>query len=132
MIAPLEEQGVLVRRSRELLEMEIDHFLVVERDGMIIGCAALYPFPEEQVGEVACVAIHPDYQGAGRGDALLAALERRARGLGIRRLFVLTTRTAHWFRERGFEPGDLRALPVRRRALYNLQRNSKVFLKTLD
>ncbi len=132
LIAPLEEQGVLVRRSRELLEMEIDHFLVVERDGMIIGCAALYPFPEEQVGEVACVAIHPDYQGAGRGDALLAALERRARGLGIRRLFVLTTRTAHWFRERGFEPGDLRALPVRRRALYNLQRNSKVFLKTLD
>jgi amino-acid N-acetyltransferase len=131
LIAPLEEQGVLVRRSRELLEMEIDRFTVAERDGMIIGCAALYPFPDEHVGELACLAIHTDYRKAGRGDTLLEHVERQAETLGIRRLFVLTTVTAHWFRERGFRPGDINDLPIKRRALYNYQRKSKVFIKDL-
>lgn len=132
LIEPLEEEDILVRRSRERLEMEIDHFTVVERDGMIVACAALYPFVEEHVSELACLAVHPDYRGQGRGDALLAYCERQSRQLGIRRLFVLTTRTAHWFRERGFKPGDLSSLPVKRRELYNYQRNAKVFIKDLD
>jgi len=131
LIAPLEEEGVLVRRSRELLEMEIEHFVVMERDGTVIGCAALYPFPEEQVGELACVAIHTDYRSQGRGDDLLEYVERQARKQGIGRLFVLTTRTAHWFRERGFEPAELKALPVARQAMYNYQRRSKAFIKVL-
>lgn len=132
LIKPLEEDGVLVRRSRELLEMEIDHFTVIDRDGMIIGCAALYPFPEESVGEVACLAVHTDYRGGGRGDILLDHIEQQAHALAIRSLFVLTTRTAHWFRERGFAPTDIQRLPVKRRAMYNYQRNSKVFCKALD
>lgn len=131
LIRPLEEEGVLVRRSRELLEMEIDHFVVVERDGAIIACTALYPFPEEQVGEVACMAVHPDYRNQRRGDDLLKYVERQARGLGIRRLFVLTTRTAHWFQERGFVAGEIQDLPVKKQAMYNYQRRSKVFIKTL-
>jgi amino-acid N-acetyltransferase len=131
LIEPLETEGVLVRRSRERLEMEIDHFLVVERDGMVTACAALYPYPEEGVGELACLAVHPDYRGEGRGDTLLGAIERCALGAGIRRLFVLTTRTAHWFRERGFAPANVDALPVKRRNLYNYQRKSKVFIKAL-
>lgn len=132
LIKPLEDDGVLVRRSRELLEMEIDHFTVIDRDGMVIGCAALYPFAEEGVGELACLAVHHDYRGGGRGDTLLSHLENQARSLGIGSLFVLTTRTAHWFRERGFAPADIARLPVKRRAMYNYQRNSKVFVKTLD
>lgn len=131
LIAPLEADGVLVRRSRELLEMEIDHFTVIERDGMVIGCAALYPFPDEKVGELACMAVHPEYRGGGRGDLLLGHVENLARGMGIEQLFVLTTRTAHWFRERGFANADLARLPVRRRTLYNYQRNSKVFVKAV-
>jgi len=130
LIEPLEAQGVLVKRSREHLEMEIDHFLVVKRDGMIVACAALYPYPGK-VAELACMAVHPDYQGQGRGDSLLAALERRAREAGVRRLFVLTTQAAHWFRERGFRAAELAELPVKRRTLYNYQRNSKVFIKEL-
>ncbi len=106
--------------------------MVVERDGMIVACAALYPYPEETVGELACLAVHPDYRHQGRGDQLLDALQQRAGGLGIRRLFVLTTRTAHWFRERGFQPGDVADLPVKRRSLYNYQRKSKVFIKPLE
>jgi len=132
LIAPLEREDVLVRRSRERLEMEIDHFTVVERDGMIVACAALYPFVEEKISELACLAVHPDYRNHGRGDALLKYIERQSRQLGIQRLFVLTTRTAHWFRERGFKSGSLDKLPVKRRELYNYQRNSKVFIKDIS
>jgi amino-acid N-acetyltransferase len=132
LIAPLEAEGMLVKRSRELLEIEIQHFTVVERDGMIVACAALYPFPEESVAELACLAVHPDYRGQGRGDSLFNYLLRQAREMNIQRLFVLTTRTAHWFQERGFMPAKIDDLPVAKKAMYNYQRNSKVFIKKLD
>ena len=132
LIKPLEDEGILVKRSRERLEMEIGHFLVIERDGMIIGCAALYPGEQGKLAELACLAVHADYCNAGRGDALLSAIEERAAELSMQRLFVLTTRTAHWFRERGFVPGELKQLPGRKKSLYNYQRNSRVYFKTLD
>lgn len=132
LIEPLEDAGVLVRRSREKLEMEIDHFMVQERDGMIIACASLYPFVEEKMAELACLAVHSDYRGADRGGALLAFLEREALQSGISHIFVLTTRTAHWFQERGFVAADLESLPIKRRTLYNYQRNSKVFIKPMQ
>ncbi|MCB1722250.1 MAG: amino-acid N-acetyltransferase [Gammaproteobacteria bacterium] len=131
LIAPMEAAGVLVKRSRELLEQEIDQFTVIERDGAIIGCAALYPFPDEGVAELACVAIHGGYRGARRGDALLAHIEGQARKAGIGGLFVLSTRTSHWFRERGFQSAGVEVLPRRRRDLYNWRRNSKVYIKSL-
>lgn len=131
LLTPLEEQGVLVRRSRELLEGEIDRFRVVELDGMIIGCAALYSYPEAQMGELACFVVHPDYRSGGRGDALLEQMCTQARQQGLEKLFVLTTQTAHWFRERGFETGSVDGLPLRKRSLYNYQRNSKVFIRKL-
>ena len=112
-------------------EMEIGHFLVIERDGTIIGCAALYPSEQPTLGELACLAVHPDYHGEGRGDALLQAIENRALSGGMEKLVVLTTRTAHWFRERGFLPGNQSHLPAGKQALYNYQRKSKVFFKQL-
>jgi amino-acid N-acetyltransferase len=132
LIKPLEDQGILVKRSRELLEMEIDHFFVTERDGSIIATAALYPCEKQALAELACLAVHSDYHNAGRGEALLNAIEARARQAGIKKLVVLTTRTAHWFRERGFVSGDKSDLPVQKKALYNYQRNSKVFYKLLS
>ncbi len=131
LIQPLEDDGTLVRRSRERLEMEIGCFSLLERDGAVIGCAALYPFPEERLGELACVAVHPDYRNSGRADVLLHCIERQAREQGLHRLFVLTTRAAHWFRERGFEPAEVADLPMGKQTLYNWQRRSKVFIKTL-
>jgi amino-acid N-acetyltransferase len=131
LIAPLESQGMLVRRSRERLEMEIDRFTVMERDGTIIACSALYPYPAERVGELACLAVHPDYRSTGRGAALLQLIEHGALRLGLERLFVLTTHTAHWFQERGFIAADIKELPVARQQLYNYQRNSKIFIKHL-
>ena len=131
LIKPLEETGILVPRSRELLEIEIDRYTVVERDGTVIACAGFYPFPNKRAAEISCFAIHPDYQGMGYGTALLQRLETEAELLEIDRVFVLTTRTSHWFRERGFRPGTLQELPVTRRRLYNFQRNSKVYIKDL-
>ncbi len=131
LIAPLEHKGILARRSREKLEREIATFTVQERDNTIIACAALYPYPALGMAELACMAIHPRYRGEGRGGTLLAYMEHLARQMGIARLFVLTTHTAHWFRDRGFQPASTEALPQEKQQLYNYQRNSKVFIKSL-
>ncbi len=132
LIAPLEEAGILVKRSREKLEIEINCFTIQTRDGMVTACAALYPFIEDKMAELACLAVHPHYRREQRGDALLACLEQEALQLGIRQIFVLTTHTAHWFQERGFINADVEQLPMLRRRLYNYQRCSKVFIKTLN
>jgi amino-acid N-acetyltransferase len=131
LIKPLEEKGILVRRSRELLEAEIEQFFVVERDGAIIGCAALYAYEESNMAELACVAIAKAYQGGDRAEMLLKAIEDQAKEIGIKSLFVLTTRTAHWFIEHGFSEIPVDRLPSKKQALYNFQRNSKVFAKPL-
>ncbi|QSP95247.1 amino-acid N-acetyltransferase [Marinobacter salinisoli] len=132
LIRPLEEQGVLIRRSREMLETEVDCFVVAERDGSIVGCAALYQYPDEEAGELSCFAVDPAYRRAGRGDELLAMVEKLARGQALRKLFALTTQTEHWFRERGFEPSTVQELPGPKLAAYNSRRKSKVFVKPLD
>jgi amino-acid N-acetyltransferase len=132
LLEPLEEKGVLVRRSRELLETEIGHFTLMERDGMVIASAALYPYPQEAMAELACVAVHPDYRGSDRGNRLLAHMEAAAKAQGIERLFILTTQSTHWFRERGFVEAELKELPMHKRQLYNYRRNSKVFIKALS
>ncbi|MEM8660101.1 MAG: GNAT family N-acetyltransferase, partial [Pseudomonadota bacterium] len=131
LIEPLEQEGVLLKRSRELLETEIQRFRLLERDHRIIACAALYPFPQDGCGEIACIVSHPDYRGGKRGQRLLAELEREARNQGLDRVFVLTTQTAHWFIEQGFSEASRDELPAHKQSLYNLQRSSKVFFKPL-
>ncbi|NQX87151.1 MAG: amino-acid N-acetyltransferase [Halioglobus sp.] len=131
LIEPLEQQGILLKRSRELLEAEIHRFRVLVRDGRTIAAAALYPFPEHDCAELACVVSHPDYRGGQRGQRLLQELEQDARGQGLKRLFVLTTQTAHWFIEQGFAESSKDELPNQKQSLYNLQRNSKVFFKDI-
>lgn len=130
LLEPLEGEGILVHRAREHLELEIDRFRVLEADGLIIGTAALYPF-EPDAAEIACLALHEDYRGRGRGDRLLQEMERLAQEQGIRRVFVLTTRTAQWFQERGYAPGRVEDLPAGRQSRYNQARNSRVFTRVL-
>ncbi len=131
LISPMELDGTLVRRGRELLEQEIERFILVEHDGVLVGCAAIYPFSDERAAELACLAVTPEFRRAGLGDQLLRRIEQRARKQRLERLFVLTTRTAHWFRERGFVEIGPDALPRQKRELYNYQRRSKVFVKRL-
>jgi amino-acid N-acetyltransferase len=131
LIRPLEEDGTLVRRDRALIEREIENFTVIEHDGVIFGCAALYAYPEERIGEMACLAVNPSVQNKGDGERVLIRIEQRARAIGLNRLFVLTTRTTHWFLRRGFVLADIDALPQERRNLYNWQRKSQVLVKRL-
>ncbi|GAD81019.1 amino-acid N-acetyltransferase [Vibrio ezurae] len=126
LIEPLESEGILVRRSREQLEREIERFTIIVKDQLIIGCAALYPYVEDQMAEMACVAIHPDYRDGNRGVHLLEFMKHQAYALGLKQLFILTTRSLHWFREQGFAEIDLEALPIKKQDLYNFQRKSKI------
>ena len=131
LIEPLEAEGVLVYRGRERLEQEISRFFVIEHDQVIVGCAALYPFPKGKSAELAALAVRPEFRRMGYGEMLLEYGEEQSRRLGFKRLFVLTTRTAQWFAERGFAEGSITALPEPKRSLYNFQRRSKVLVKTL-
>jgi amino-acid N-acetyltransferase len=131
LIEPLEADGTLVKRSRERLEHEIANFQLIEHDGSILACAALYPFAGDKSAELACLAVAPDYRDAGYGERLLAACEARAKQMKIRRIFALTTRAQHWFLAQGFKEAGVSVLPEERKALYNWKRSSKIFLKRL-
>ena len=131
LIAPLEQDGTLVPRGREKLEAELPFFSVLEYDNVIFGCAALYPFKEDYMGEMACFSIDASMQGMGLGERMLAHIENRARREGMKELFVLTTRTAHWFIKRGFMPATVNDLPDNRQKIYNWQRKSQIFIKKL-
>ncbi|WP_165419367.1 MULTISPECIES: amino-acid N-acetyltransferase [Corallincola] len=126
LIRPLEKQGILVRRSREQLEVEIDRFTISERDGLVVACAALYPFEDSHVGELACLAVDPEYRSADRGTELVRMIQQKAKRMGIETLFALTTHSIHWFLEHGFVPADVSDLPPQKQQMYNLQRRSKI------
>ena len=131
LLRPLEAEGILVRRNRELLEREIARFVVLEHDHRIVGCAALYPFPDEAAAELACLAVDAQCRDRGYGQFILDHMIGIAKTQGLKKLFVLTTRTAHWFIERGFNEADVSALPAQKKSLYNYQRKSKVFVRKI-
>lgn len=130
LIEPLENEGVLVKRGRERIEMEINFFHVMEHDNRLIGCIALYPFGK-QMAELACLVIEPQYRNGGRGDRLFQYGQQQAKKQGFSQLFCLTTRTEHWFLERGFALKSVDDLPSQKQKTYNMQRKSKVFVKKL-
>lgn len=131
LIAPLEQDGTLAPRGSHVVERDVAHFSVIEHDGKLFGCAALYTYPEEKMAEMACLTVAPQAQGQGDGERILKHIEQRARAAGAEYLFVLTTRTAHWFLKRGFKSAGVDQLPASRRETYNRQRNSLVYLKRL-
>ncbi len=131
LIEPLEADGTLVPRGRAVIERDVEQFTVLEHDGVIYGCVAIMPYLDEGMAEMACLIVHPEWQGSGDGELLLRHAESRARAMGARRLFVLTTRTSHWFIKRGFAQGGVSDLPQTRQAHYNRSRNSLVFIKRL-
>jgi len=131
LIEPLEEDGTLVKRGRAVIERDVENFTVLEHDGVIYGCATLHSFPKDQMAEMGCLIVHPEWQGTGEGEILLRHMESRARAHGAKRLFVLTTRTSHWFIKRGFVQGGVADLPKEKQAQYNRSRNSLIFIKRL-
>ena len=132
LIEPFEQDGTLVKRDRTEIERDIANYTVIEHDGVLFGCAALYPYPERKTGEMAALTVSPQSQGQGDGEKLLRRVEQRAKALGLESIFVLTTRTTHWFLKRGFEQADADWLPDARRRLYNWNRKSLVLVKRLS
>ncbi|MEC4750587.1 amino-acid N-acetyltransferase [Methylomicrobium sp. Wu6] len=132
LIKPLEQHGILAKRSREKIEMEIADYIIIERDGLIIGCTALHRDEQSQSGVIACLAVHTDYQGASRGNRLLEYAYGMAKRMGLKKIYALSTQTMHWFIERGFSQSDLPSLPDSLKSLYNPQRNSKILCKSID
>lgn len=132
LIKPLEQQGILAKRSREKIEMEIADYIIIKRDGLVIGCTALHPNQADQYGCIACLAVHPDYRGAARGDRLINYVYSKARQLALKQVFVLSTQTMHWFIERGYIASNINHLPEALKLSYNPQRNSKILVKTIE
>ena len=131
LIAPFERDGTLVRRERTEIERDIANYTVITHDGVIFGCAALYPYPEARTGEMAALTVSPEVQGQGDGERMLKRVEQRARAQGLDSIFVLTTRTMHWFIKRGFVVVDPDWLPEARKRKYNWDRRSQVLVKKL-
>ena len=132
LIKPLEQQGILARRSREKIEMEIADYIIIERDGLIIGCTALHLNTTNHYGAIACLAVHPDYQRSARGNRLLDYIYQKAKELMLKKLYVLSTQTTHWFIDRGFLSCDMNKLPDELKTLYNPERNSKILVKVIE
>lgn len=135
LLKPLEEQGTLVHRNKETLENDIDNFFVIEREGAILACAALYPIiaknHEIKFAEIACVVVNPEYRKSNRATQILNFLQKKAKQQGIEKIFILTTHTEHWFIEQGFEKKTIKDLPNEKQQAYNYQRNSKILIKSL-
>jgi amino-acid N-acetyltransferase len=131
LIEPFEKDGTLVKRSRTEIERDIGNYTIVEHDGVIFACAALYPYPEAKTAEMAALTVSPESQGQGDGEKILKRVEQRAKAMGVDSIFVLTTRTMHWFIKRGFQNVDPDWLPEARKRKYNWDRKSQVLVKKL-
>jgi amino-acid N-acetyltransferase len=131
LIEPFEKDGTLVKRDRTEIERDIDHYTIIDHDGVIFACAALYPYPESKTAEMAALTVSPQSQGQGDGEKVLKRIEQRARAMGLKSIFVLTTRTMHWFIKRGFAQVDPDWLPEARKRKYNWDRKSQVLVKKL-
>jgi amino-acid N-acetyltransferase len=131
LIEPFEQDGTLVKRDRTEIERDVAQYTVIEHDGVIFGCAALYPYPESGTAEMAALTISPNVQGQGDGERILKRIEQRAKAMGLSTVFVLTTRTMHWFNKRGFAPVDPSWLPEARKRVYKWDRRSQVLVKHL-
>jgi amino-acid N-acetyltransferase len=129
LLEPFEEDGTLVKRDRTEIERDITSYTVLEHDGVIFACAALHPYPDAKTAEMAALTVSTQSQGQGDGEKVLKHIEQRALALGLDSIFVLTTRTMHWFLKRGFENVSPDWLPNSRG--YNRNRKSQVLVKKL-
>ncbi|CAN7312867.1 amino-acid N-acetyltransferase [Rhizobacter sp. LjRoot28] len=131
LIEPFERNGTLVKRDRTEIERDIGLYTVIEHDGVIFGCAALYPYPDARTAEMAALTVSPNVQSQGDGERILKRVEQRAKMMGLQSIFVLTTQTMHWFLKRGFAQVDPDWLPEARKRKYNWDRRSQVLVKKL-
>jgi amino-acid N-acetyltransferase len=131
LITPLEKKGFLISRSPEQLEINIDDYIIIERDGLIIGCTALHTIEKNKTGLIACLAIHPEYQKSARGNQLLEQLLKKSAQQSFSQVYAFSTQSVQWFIERGFKEFNIQQLPKDLQASYHPLRNAKVLSKQL-
>lgn len=129
-MGPLVAEGILIERTREDLEKHRSDYWVYAMDGVVHGCAALHSRGAD-CAEIAGVAVDPRYAQLGIGAKLISLLSEKALEAGVRRVFVLTTRTADWFLAQGFREASVHDLPPEKSAAYNMERNSRILVKLL-
>ena len=100
-------------------------------DHRVLADVALYPYPEARTAEMAALTVSPQSQSQGDGERILKRVEQRAKASGLDSIFVLTTRTMHWFLKRGFQQVNPDWLPEARKRKYNWDRKSQVLVKRL-
>ncbi|MSQ57383.1 MAG: amino-acid N-acetyltransferase [Limnohabitans sp.] len=132
LIEPYEKDGTLVKRDRNEIERDVGQYTVIEHDGVIFGCGALFPYMDSKTAELAALTVSPNSQSQGDGEKILKRIEQRAKLKGLETIFVLTTRTTHWFLKRGFVQAEPEWLPEARKRKYNWDRKSIVLVKRLS
>jgi amino-acid N-acetyltransferase len=98
----------LLSKATVTLYEAVPDFLVIEKDGQIIGAGAIHVLWED-LAEVRTVAVFPDFKNKGIGTQLLEALLQKAKDLGVKRVFCLTFETK-FFTKHGFE--EIEGTPV--------------------
>ncbi len=132
LIRPLEAENKLITRSREHLEIDISNYSILERDGLIIGCIALNTFSNTMLAEIACLAVHPNYQHAARGQQLLTHTLSQAKQKEISQVIAFSTQTTHWFIEQGFNEISATEIPEIGIKPQQIERKAKILIKEVS
>lgn len=126
LMEPQVRKGLLVPRGAQDILDRRDDYVVMVVDGSVHACGALRDWGEGQA-EIAAIATDPDYADLGLGRRVVRYLAERAAKLGLRRAFVMTTRTHDWFELLGFRETGIDTLPAAKRAAYDAKRGSKAY-----
>jgi amino-acid N-acetyltransferase len=125
LIQPFVQQSLVLQRTPETIAENVERWVVYKVDDAIRGCAALTPYDAES-GEIEALVVDEDHRGGGTGGRLVTFLIDRARRLGMKRVFALTTQASDFFMALGFAEVPPEELPAAKRQRYNRRRNSRV------
>ena len=123
---PFIESGKLLSRTEAQISDSLEDYIVYELDGGVHACAALH-FYEDGQAEIAAVAVDENYAHMGIGPKLMDNLIEQAMEGQAKSIFIMTTQTADWFEQLGFEEDVIESLPEARRKLWDSRRGSKVY-----
>lgn len=121
---PFVDAGILLPRTKQILNQEFPFYIVYEIDGAIRACASLIPYRDGQM-EIAGVAVDKTCSHIGIGPKMIEFLMKRAKQVHAKSIFLLTTQTSDWFENLGFVQTDISSLPKKRRDAWTPQRGSK-------
>ncbi len=100
--------GQMLSKETVTLYESVQEFLIAEKDGKVVGCGALHVLWED-LAEVRTVAVSQEFHKQGIGHLILNEIIKRAREIGVKRIFCLTFQT-QFFGSIGFK--EIEGTPV--------------------